>query len=169
MAFYTLLILVTSICSAYFLLIYVQGEPQIFARNAGIIISAVIIARMMALYFDLRSIIYFALILGIFDIYSVFKGPLSKIMGEPRIRDENMMDPTQEQLEYQFRIISKKGTPVIMSYQNTILGIGDVLFFSILMYKSLLEWYLVGMVVTTVAISLGSIATMLLLQKISPV
>jgi hypothetical protein len=140
----------------------------LFTRNAGIIISATIIGRMMALYFDLLSIIIFALILGLFDIYSVFKGPLSKIMGKPQRRQPNMTDPTKDQLTYQFRLISKKGTPVIMSYHNTILGIGDVLFFSILMYQSLIEWYLVGMLITTITIGLGSIGTLLLLQKVSP-
>jgi hypothetical protein len=89
-------------------------------------------------------------------------------MGKPQKRSANMIDPSKEQLSYQFNIISKKGTPVLMSYQNTILGIGDVLFFSILMYKALIEWYLVGMLVTSLAIGLGSIGTLLLLQKLSP-
>lgn len=153
----------------WFMYVYISGELQITIRNIGLFISAIIIARMMALYFDLLTIVIFAIVLSLFDIYSVFKGPLAKIMGEPQKRDGNQeVNRDRRFLDHQFQKITSKGTPVILSYNNSVLGIGDVLFYGILMYQSMMEWSYLGLIFTFITILLGSLLTMYFLTKISP-
>jgi len=159
----------TGLFAILFVYIYGKGIYQFEIRNLGILLSSVIIGRIMALYFDLIGIVVFAIILSLFDIYSVFRGPLSKIMGEPQQvdRDRHILPPKRV-MDMQFERICKEGTPVLLSYQNTLLGIGDVLFFSILMYNGLIEWQWIGLVVTLLMIMIGSSTTLFLLRKISP-
>ncbi len=167
-AFSLVLAAVVALIGLRFSLVYIQGTANLITRNAGIIVSAVLLARIMALFFDIWSFVAFAIFLSLFDIYSVFRGPISKVMGRPQRVDNLYEVPTDMMMEAHFQRICKDGTPVLFSYQNTLLGIGDVLFFGVLLFIGLLLWGVMGFIITFVLINIGSSMTLFLLQRISP-
>ena len=147
---------------------YIKGDTRYWIRNGGIVISAVFLARIMILFFDVWSIIVFAIVLSLFDIYSVFRGPISRVMGRPQKVTTPFILPSRNVMLTHFKKICQDGTPVLFSFQNTLLGIGDVLFFGVLLSFSLLVWGGLGFLLTFILITLGSSMTLSVLQRISP-
>lgn len=126
-----------------FVYIYAKGQTKITTRNAGILLSSIIMGRILALYFDTTTLIYFTAIIALFDIWNVFRGPIAKLIGKPkRVADVgvNMKLDLNE-----IKNICINGTPVVISQKHlTITGIGDILFFYLLLYRANIEFGLVG-------------------------
>jgi hypothetical protein len=162
------LVLITSpILLIRFLIVYATGQTAITIRNFGIVWSSIAIGRLIAIYFDLIAIIYFSAFLAVFDIWNVFWGPLSKVIGKPKFGASHA--PNQMLVPDQVKDVCEKGTPVFISMSKGVMtGIGDLFFFTLLLYRAYIEWEFIGILLTFVAISLGSITTMAILRRISP-
>ncbi len=148
-----------------FIYVYIKGLPLVIFRNYGIIMSSVIIGRQIAIMIDLKLLVFALLLLSVFDIYSVFKGPLAKVIGKPRKIIFTL--PTSHQQSAHIKKICEQGTPVYIT-NYSMLGIGDTLFFSVLIVKSYILFGLGAMLLVFIAISLGTMLTLIILKRISP-
>ncbi|MCY3412740.1 MAG: hypothetical protein INQ03_13970 [Candidatus Heimdallarchaeota archaeon] len=159
-----LLIILIIIISVVLSAVYVSGQPWIKLRNTGILYASIILGRQVTLLIDVQTILLASFIFSLFDIYSVFWGPLSKVLGKPKSLPFQI--PTDSQVAYQLEQVCLKGTPVYIS-KYSLLGIGDTLFFSILLFVSYQMGFLV-MILVVFMLYLGSTLTLFLLRKISP-
>jgi hypothetical protein len=152
-----------------FIYVYALGIASLKTRNLGILISSITLGRIAGVYFDIETIVYFAIILSLFDIWNVFRGPLTKLIGKPEFRD-NLVESYNPSLDFNhIQDICRSGTPVLISIKRgTVIGIGDLFFFSLLLYRSFLEWNLLGHLITLFMLGLGSMSTLLLLTRINP-
>ena len=126
----------------------------------------------LALLIAFLTLIFFSFLLSIFDIWSVFRGPLSKIIGKPKFNnhDSNIkqVDDAHLLAENTKRVIHK-GTPVyVANSHKVIIGIGDFIIYSILMYSAMIEFAMIGLIISFVMISGGIIITFYLLKRLSP-
>lgn len=157
--------------SVYFIQIFGRGlfsQRDILIRNGGLVLIGAISGRMMAYYINLQAIIIFGLILSIFDAWNVFYGPLSSVIGKPRSTVNSTLIPDHIWLN-QISIVTKKGTPVYISLsQKSMLGIGDLVVFSILLYRSLIEWSYLGLLFASILIIGGNLITYRLLRRLNP-
>jgi hypothetical protein len=164
---FSFILLVSTYLLVKFFIIYATGKFSINIRNYGIILTSILMGRLMSIQLDLEAIIFFAILLSVYDIYSVFKGPLSKIIGKPQ-KVEAPINIDAESFRYQIKQVFKKGTPVLVLRNNTLLGVGDPLFYSILLYQALTLWNFAGMALIVFSLTIGAILTNYLLTKISP-
>lgn len=99
------------------------------------------------------TVFVFPLLLAIYDIYAVFKGPLKKIIGKP--------------------VRTKKGVKIkidflpllIVDFDFIKIGLGDVVFYSMLPAVAFMLYSLERMVFTLIATNLGVLLTLYLLRK----
>ena len=152
----------------YFFYSYIIGSTKIRTRNLGILLGAVGLGRVVGLYLDLFTLIVFSTLMAIYDLYSVFLGPLSKIIGKPKKNTNSIFKMTPEQFQTSIIQTCKSGLPVYISKNRTQLGIGDILFYSSLLYRATLEFYLLGFFFILIALITGSIITLFGLTKASP-
>lgn len=154
----------------YFMYIFSFGIYRLWIRNLGLVISGLLAGRLIAIYLDFTSLIVISIILIFYDIWNVFKGPLTKLIGKPS-RNKQLL--AEDQASYNFDAyinqICSEGTPVYISKNsNVIIGLGDLFFFSALMYRALMVWDLIGILTSFIAIILGLILTLKILTYISP-
>ncbi len=150
-----------------FFIVYSTGKFSISIRNYGIILTSILIGRLVSIQLELGAVVFFAILLSIYDIYSVFRGPLSKIIGKPQKIDHPLV-LDRVSFEYQIKEVFGQGTPVLVLRNSTLLGVGDPMFYSILLYQALILWNLSGMTIVALTLSIGAILTNYLLTKISP-
>ncbi|MCE7735042.1 MAG: hypothetical protein GPJ54_09205 [Candidatus Heimdallarchaeota archaeon] len=152
-----------------FMFVFLLGKYDISTRNLGLLVAGLLAGRMIALYLDLGSLIAISIILIIYDIWNVFRGPLTRLVGKPT-KVHNIIE--EKDPMFQKAIIEQicdEGTPVYISTQYSVMtGLGDLFFFSALMYRSLMIWGLAGVIVTFTSIFIGLLLTIKLLQSISP-
>lgn len=152
-----------------FMYVFLLGKYNLSTRNLGLLIAGLLAGRMIALYLDLGSLIAISIVLIIYDIWNVFRGPLTRLIGKPT-RTHNVIE--EKDPLYQKAIIEQicdQGTPVYISTQYSVMtGLGDLFFFAALMYRSLMIWGLIGIIVTFTSILVGLLFTIKLLQSISP-
>lgn len=162
-----LLLIMSMYLLAIFFITYATGKFSIGVRNYGIVLTSTLIGRLISIQLDFEAIVFFAILLSIYDIYSVFKGPLSKIIGKPQKIDLPII-LDKESVKYQIKQVFSKGTPVLVLRNNTLLGVGDPMFYSILLYQALILWGFSGMALIAFTLAVGAVLTNYLLTKISP-
>lgn len=152
-----------------FMYVFLFSKYDISTRNLGLLIAGLLAGRMIALYLDLISLIAISIILIIYDIWNVFRGPLTKLIGKPKRAQTSF---AELDMNYQKAIIEQvcdEGTPVYISKKyNIMTGLGDLFFFAALLYRSLMIWGLVGILATFTMIIIGLLLTLKLLTYISP-
>lgn len=149
-----------------FFYVYAKGLAIIPVRNMGIIITSIVIGRQISILLEFEMIIFITILFAIYDLYSVFYGPLSKVIGKPtRIK---YILPTDEQAKRYTKQVCQKGTPVYIASKYSVLGIGDTLFFAIIFNQALIRWGETAMVFSFVAVLLGSVITLIILKRLSP-
>ncbi|OLS19331.1 MAG: hypothetical protein HeimC2_41670 [Candidatus Heimdallarchaeota archaeon LC_2] len=156
--------------SINFLYIFSFGIYKLGIRNMGLVISGLLAGRLIAIYLDFTSLIVISIVLIFYDIWNVFKGPLTKLIGKPTMRDQaSINNPASFNHDVYLKQICSEGIPVYISKNsNVIIGLGDLFFFSALMYRALIIWDLLGILLSFTAIILGLLLTMKLLMYISP-
>ena len=149
-----------------FFYVYAKGLAIIPVRNMGILITSIVIGRQISIMLEFEMIVFITVLFAIYDLYSVFYGPLSKIIGKPaRI---NYFLPSDEQAKRYTKQVCQKGTPVYITRKYSVLGIGDTLFFAILFNQALVQWGEPAMLFSFIAVLLGSVITLIILRKLSP-
>lgn len=148
------------------MVIYVIGEPRVKIRNYGLLTICVLMSRVIALSLDLQTFIIIALMISVYDIWNVFRGPLTKLFGSPnRVPEERREGIPIEMLE----MVCKQGTPVIIDLgQGLMTGIGDFFFYSALIFTGYLYWGLLGSIITFLCVNIGILVTHKLLKILSP-
>ena len=164
---YGVVLLVSLYFLVRFFIVYSTGRFSVSIRNYGIILTSILIGRLISIQLDLAAVVFFAILLSVYDIYSVFRGPLSKIIGKPQKIDHPII-LDRSFFEYQVKEVFTKGTPVLVMRNNTLLGVGDPMFYSILLYQSLILWNFPGLIIVAITLSIGAIITNYLLTRISP-
>ncbi len=150
----------------FFFVIYFTGNPYIIARNMGIIIISIITSFYIQSMLDIISLLIFIGLLAFYDIYSVFRGPLSRIIGKPS-KNHHKINPNQSIILREIKKTCKKGMPVLILSDYSLLGMGDTLIFSILMFIAIsIKLWLIGLIL--ISILLGAWLTHLILKKYSP-
>ncbi|MFV2015422.1 MAG: hypothetical protein ACC656_08350 [Candidatus Heimdallarchaeota archaeon] len=152
-----------------FMYVFIFSKYDLSTRNLGLLISGILAGRMIALYLDLLSIVVISLILIFYDIWNVFRGPLTKLIGKPTRTRTFVNDKDPDFNRAIIEQICDQGTPVYISTQyNLMTGLGDLFFFAALLYRSLMIWGLVGVFITFISILLGLLFTLKLLRSVSP-
>lgn len=148
-----------------FMFVYISGKVRVNFRNGGILLTSLIIGRQLAIMMELKLLLISLIILALFDIYSVFRGPLSRVIGKPK--KVKYIEINELVMNQQLKKVCEKGTPVYIS-RFAFLGIGDTLFFSVIMVKVLLEWGIIALLSAYCCIVLGAMGTLFFLKRISP-
>lgn len=149
-----------------FFYVYAKGLAIIPVRNMGILITSIVIGRQISIMLEFEMIVFIIILFAIYDLYSVFYGPLSKVIGKPtRIK---YVLPSDEQAKIYSKQVCEKGTPVYIAKKYSVLGIGDTLFFAIIFNQALVSWGEMAMIFSFVAILIGSVITLIILKRLSP-
>ncbi|MEM5829648.1 MAG: hypothetical protein QW040_03025 [Candidatus Aenigmatarchaeota archaeon] len=98
------------------------------------------------------TIFVFPILLAIYDIYAVFAGPLKKILGGPVGR---------RKLKIRLDFLPL----LIVDFNFVKIGLGDIIFYSMLPAVGLMLYSLEKMVFTLIATNLGVLLTIYLLRK----
>ncbi|MEM5870125.1 MAG: hypothetical protein QXR09_03095 [Candidatus Aenigmatarchaeota archaeon] len=99
------------------------------------------------------TVFIFPLLLSVYDVYAVFKGPLNKIIGKP-VR-------TKKGLKTKIDFLSL----LILDFDFIKIGLGDVVFYSMLPAVAFMLFGLEKMIFTLIATNLGILITLYLLRK----
>ncbi len=154
----------------YFMYVFIFGIYKLWIRNLGLVVSGLLAGRLIAIYLDFTSLVVISIILIFYDIWNVFKGPLTRLIGKPSRKNHVLVEnQVSSNFEAYLNQICSEGTPVYISQNsNVIIGLGDLFFFSALMYRAMMVWDLVGILASFVAIIFGLILTLKILTYISP-
>jgi len=171
-----LLLVTLPVFSILFFFVYLTAKPILFIRNWGVTISALLFGRMLALYIDLATLVAFGILISVYDFWSVFRGPLSRYFGRPTSNKTHnstnsapLLGLSEDEINRVVQNACRRGLPVfIVPEQNIMIGIGDLLLYSVLMYRAYFEWGFLSTLLTLVTILFGSFVTFWLLKRISP-
>ncbi|MEM5853274.1 MAG: hypothetical protein QXG39_02185 [Candidatus Aenigmatarchaeota archaeon] len=118
---------------------------------------SLIIASEVAAYFStiLRppTVLIFPILLAVYDIYAVFAGPLKKIIGKPK----KVGKAVKVKLDF---------LPfLIVDFGFIKVGLGDIIFYSMLPSVAFMVYGIERMLVTLLATNLGVLTTLFILRK----
>ncbi|MEM5879536.1 MAG: hypothetical protein QXU74_03530 [Candidatus Aenigmatarchaeota archaeon] len=99
------------------------------------------------------TVFVFPLLLSVYDVYAVFKGPLKKILGKPA--------RTKKGLKVKMDFLPL----LILDFDFIKIGLGDVVFYSMLPAVAFMLFSLEKMAFTLIATNLGVLITLYLLRK----
>lgn len=162
--------LLLSFLIIYSSIIYAKGKMNIYARNWLVLFSAFSLSRTVSLFFNVETIILASLILAVYDAFSVFLGPLRKVLGKPKkiSNSKITVSYSKTHLDHYLNKICEKGIPVYLTKTTILIGIGDLLFFSLLLYKALITWGIYAEIIILTILIIGHTITIKIVKKISP-
>ncbi len=148
---------------------YMKGTIPLWLRNSIIILASISLGRLVSLLFQTESVLFLGITLAIFDYWSVFHGPLRKILGKPK-RSFNKTMKTYSKSEFDLLIqqMNKKGFPVVLMGQGAVIGIGDLVFFALYIFEAITQWGIEVSILTLILIAVGHLITLRILNHISP-
>ncbi len=148
---------------------YMKGSMTLWLRNSIIILASISLGRLVSLLFQTESVLFLGIGLAIFDYWSVFHGPLRRILGKPK-KSSHQTTKTYSKSEFALLVqkMNKKGFPVVIMGQGAVIGIGDLVFFALYMFEAITQWGIGVSLLTLFLIGLGHLLTLRILNHISP-
>jgi hypothetical protein len=141
-----------------FIYIYISGKAGILTRNFGLLWAALVSGRIFYHSFEFIAIMSFMILIAIFDVWSVLYGDLSKTLA---LEDSNGTHISRVEK------FCKQGMPFIYSRdRKTMIGIGDVFLYVILMNCAMSHWGWQGLFLVNCAIIIGNLLTMQMLKEV---
>ena len=154
----------------YGVIIFIQGKTKIFPRNLLVIMSSISLGRTVSLFFDIETLVISLVFFALYDAFSVFLGPLRKVLGKPqKISAKSVsISMSNDYLEHYTLKICERGIPVFITKTRIVIGIGDLLFFSIIITKILIIKGIIFANIVFLALIIGNSITLWLVKRISP-
>ncbi len=148
---------------------YVKGSTSLWVRNAIIILASISLGRLVSLLFQTESVLFLGIVLAIFDYWSVFHGPLRRILGKPKkLLQQTKRTYSKSEFDLLIQKMNKKGFPVVLIGRGAVIGIGDLVFFALYIFEAITQWGMVVSLFTLLLISAGHLITLRILNHISP-
>ncbi|MGC9174698.1 MAG: hypothetical protein ACP5GO_02460 [Thermoprotei archaeon] len=138
-----------------------RGWPQLLV-NFLVLINGAELGFFLAASFEKLTVVFLAFLFSAYDFYSVFRGPISRMLGRPGPRGQDMVEVTEK---------PERGFlgPMLVNFGEVEMGLGDITFYSMMPTAIFVEGMGTGAVALEILlIDVGVAATLLLLRKIRP-
>jgi len=131
--------------------------------NAVVLLNGAELGLFLAVSFQRMTIIFLAFVFSAYDFYSVFRGPISKMLGRPTSRPGPGPEEAVERPERNLL------GPMLVNFGEVEMGLGDITFYSMMPAAIFTEGMGLGAaIVEVLLIDVGIAATLALLRKVRP-
>ena len=130
--------------------------------NVLVLLNGAELGFFLAVSFQKLTIIFLAFLFSAYDFYSVFRGPISRMLGKPSARAEDQ-EEVVERPERGFL------GPMLVNFGEIEMGLGDITFYSMMPTAIFAEGMGMGLtLLEMLLIDVGVAATLVLLRKVRP-
>ncbi|MGC8673617.1 MAG: hypothetical protein ACP5TI_00560 [Thermoprotei archaeon] len=131
--------------------------------NVVVLLNGAELGFFLAVSFQKMTVIFLAFVFSAYDFYSVFRGPISRMLGRPTSAPEPGLEEAVQKPE------KKLLGPMMVNFGQVEMGLGDITFYSMMPTAIYMAGMgLIPVFLEVLLIDFGVALTLILLKKIRP-